>query len=85
MLHCYGGVSRTCAAACVLLMRFEGLRLDHILTLWQKHRTYYAPFLNREYMLYALIDVERDIFFREDGCRSLVSQELCDPFLEKSA
>ena len=62
LMHCYGGINRSCAGACVLLMRFVGLRLDDAMALWREHRAYYARFLNRPYMIHALIDVEKDFF-----------------------
>ena len=42
--HCYGGVNRSCAAACVILMFFASLRLEEALALWVRRRAYYASF-----------------------------------------
>ena len=61
LVHCYGGINRTCAAFCVLVMAFASCTMEKAIALWIKKRAYYAPFQNREYMIEALLEMQEEL------------------------
>ena len=61
LIHCYGGINRTCAAYCALVMAFASFSMEKAIALWIKQRAYYAPFQNREYMIEALLELQEEL------------------------
>eukprot|EP00439_Symbiodinium_sp_Y106_P000205 s7405_g1.t1 len=61
LVHCYGGINRTCAAYCALVMAFASMSMEKAIAKWIKHRAYYAPFLDREYMIEALLELQDEL------------------------
>ena len=59
LIHCYGGVNRSTAAVCAVLMNFCGLSLRRALMCVLKERASLQPFQKRDYMLVGLLDLER--------------------------
>ena len=60
-IDCYGGINRTCAAYCALVMAFASFSMEKAIALWIKQRAYYAPFQNREYMIEALLELQEEL------------------------
>ena len=61
LVHCYGGVNRTCAAYSVLMMAFASMSMEKAIDKWIQHRAYYAPFKHREYMIEALLQMQEEL------------------------
>ena len=61
LVHCYGGVNRTCAAYSVLMMAFASMNMERAIDKWIQHRAYYAPFHHREYMIEALLQMQEKL------------------------
>ena len=61
LVHCYGGINRTCAAFCVLVMAFASCTMEKAIALWIQKRAYYAPFRDREYMIEALLEMQDEL------------------------
>ena len=61
LVHCYGGVNRTCAAYSVLMMAFASMNMEKAIDKWIQHRAYYAPFKHREYMIEALLQMQEEL------------------------
>ena len=61
LVHCYGGVNRTCAAFSVLMMAFASMSMERAIDKWIQHRAYYAPFKHREYMIEALLQMQEEL------------------------
>ena len=61
LVHCYGGVNRTCAAYSVLMMAFASMSMERAIGKWIQHRAYYAPFKHREYMIEALLQMQEEL------------------------
>ena len=61
LVHCHGGVNRTCAAYSVLVMAFASMTMESAIDKWIQHLAYYAPFKNREYMIEALLEMQEEL------------------------
>ena len=61
LVHCHGGINRTCAAFCALVMAFASMSMEQAIAKWIKTRAYYAPFLHREYMIEALLELQEEL------------------------
>ena len=56
LVHCYGGINRTCGAYCALAMASASMSMEQAIA-----RAYYAPFQDREYMIEALLELQEKL------------------------